>query len=102
VYPCQTRATRGEWGYHHAAYRCNRRARENNHDRTQIERCRNSEISTNILEGHVFEMIRETMLNPGNRHRGDTLQLVPESRIGSDGVAGTGICRPRNVVVVGS
>jgi site-specific DNA recombinase len=51
--------------YHHAAYRCNRRARENNHDRTQIERCRNSEISTQILEGKVFEMIRETMLDPG-------------------------------------
>jgi hypothetical protein len=50
--------------YHHAAYRCNRRARENNHDRTQIERCRNSEISTHILEGHVFEMIRETILDP--------------------------------------
>jgi site-specific DNA recombinase len=51
--------------YHHAAYRCNRRARENNHDRTQIERCRNSEISTHILEGQVFEMIRQTMLDPG-------------------------------------
>jgi hypothetical protein len=51
--------------YHHAAYRCNRRARENNHDRTQIERCTNSAISTHILEGHVFEMIRETMLDPG-------------------------------------
>jgi hypothetical protein len=51
--------------YHHAAYRCNRRARENNHDRTQIERCQNSAISTHILEGHVFEMIRETMLDPG-------------------------------------
>jgi hypothetical protein len=51
--------------YHHAAYRCNRRARENNHDRTQIECCRNSAISTHILEGHVFEMIRKTMLDPG-------------------------------------
>jgi hypothetical protein len=51
--------------YHHAAYRCNRRARENNHDRTQIERCPNSLISTHILEGQVFEMIRETMLDPG-------------------------------------
>jgi hypothetical protein len=51
--------------YHHAAYRCNRRARENNHDRTQIERCTNSMISTHILEGQVFEMIRETMLDPG-------------------------------------
>jgi hypothetical protein len=35
------------------------------HDRTQIERCTNSLISTHILEGHVFEMIRETMLDPG-------------------------------------
>jgi hypothetical protein len=51
--------------YHRAAYRCNHQARENNHDRTQIERCRNSLISTHILEGHVFEMIRETMLDPG-------------------------------------
>jgi site-specific DNA recombinase len=51
--------------YHHAAYRCNRRARENNHDRTQIERCTNSAISTHILERQVFEMIRETMLDPG-------------------------------------
>src|SRR6516225_3631523 len=51
--------------YHHAAYRCNRRARENNHDRTAIERCQNSEISTHILEGHAFEMIRATMLDPG-------------------------------------
>jgi hypothetical protein len=51
--------------YHHAAYRCNRRARQNNHDRTQIERGRNSLISTHILEGQVFEMIRETMLDPG-------------------------------------
>jgi hypothetical protein len=51
--------------YHRAAYRCNRRARENNHDRTAIERCRNSEISTHILEGHVFKMIRQTLLDPG-------------------------------------
>jgi hypothetical protein len=50
--------------YHQAAYRCNRRARENNHDRTQIERCTNSVISRHILEGKVFEMIRETVLDP--------------------------------------
>ena len=35
------------------------------HDRTQIERCRNSEIGTHILEGKVFEMIRDIMLDPG-------------------------------------
>jgi hypothetical protein len=51
--------------YHRAAYRCNQRARENNHDRTQIGRCSNSAISTHILEGQVFDMIRETMLDPG-------------------------------------
>jgi hypothetical protein len=47
-------------------YRCNRRARENNYDRTQIERCTNSVISTHILARHVFETSRETMLNSEN------------------------------------
>jgi hypothetical protein len=51
--------------YHRAMYRCNRRARENMHDRTRIERCRNSEIGTHILEGKVFELIREIILDPG-------------------------------------
>ena len=51
--------------YHRAMYRCNRRAQENMHDRTRIERCRNSEIGTHILEGEVFELIREIMLDPG-------------------------------------
>jgi hypothetical protein len=32
---------------------------------SRIERCRNSEIGTHILEGKVFEMIREIMLDPG-------------------------------------
>jgi site-specific DNA recombinase len=50
--------------YHRAVYRCNRRAQENMHDRTRIERCRNSEIGTHILEGKVFELIREIMLDP--------------------------------------
>ena len=49
--------------YHRSVYRCNRRARQYAHDLTQ--RCRNSEIGTHILEGKVFEMIRETMLDPG-------------------------------------
>jgi hypothetical protein len=51
--------------YHRAVYRCNRRAQENMHDRTQIERCRNSEIGTHILEDKVFEMMRQIMLDPG-------------------------------------
>ena len=35
------------------------------HDRRRSERCRNSEIGTHILEGKVFELIREIMLDPG-------------------------------------
>ncbi len=50
--------------YHRSVYRCNRQAQENMHDRTRIERCRNSQIGTHILEGKVFEMIREIMLDP--------------------------------------
>src|SRR5258708_35312998 len=34
------------------------------HDRTQFERCGNSEIATHMLEGKVFEMIEATMLDP--------------------------------------
>jgi site-specific DNA recombinase len=55
--------------YHQAVYRCNRRAQENMHDRTRIERCRNSQISTHILEGKVFEMIREVMLDTATLRR---------------------------------
>jgi hypothetical protein len=33
------------------------------HDRSRIERCRNPQISTHILEGKVFELIRETMVD---------------------------------------
>jgi hypothetical protein len=39
------------------------------HDRTRIERCRNSQISTHILEGKVFEMIREVMLDTAKLRR---------------------------------
>ena len=50
--------------YHRSVYRCNRRARQYGHDLTQIERCRNSEIGTHILEGKVFEMTREIVIDP--------------------------------------
>jgi site-specific DNA recombinase len=55
--------------YHQAAYRCTRKSAENNHDRKQIKRCPNSAISTHILEGKVFEMIREVMLDPARLRR---------------------------------
>jgi site-specific DNA recombinase len=50
--------------YHQALYRCIRQSAENNHDRKQIKRCPNSQISTHILESKVLEMIRETMFDP--------------------------------------
>jgi hypothetical protein len=50
--------------YHHASYRSNRQASENVHDRRRIKRCGNSRISTHILEGKVWEMIEETLLDP--------------------------------------
>jgi site-specific DNA recombinase len=55
--------------YHQAAYRCTRKSAENNHDRKQIKRCPNSAISTHILEGKVFEMVREVMLDPARLRR---------------------------------
>jgi hypothetical protein len=39
-------------------------ARENRYDRSQIDRRSNSRINTHILEGKVFELIRDTMLDP--------------------------------------
>ncbi len=52
--------------YHQSSYRCIRRAEQNQHVKNRIEQpCRNSTIATHILEGKVFEMIRETMLDPG-------------------------------------
>ena len=36
-----------------------------NRHRRQGLRCRNSEIGAHILEGKVFEMIRETIIDPG-------------------------------------
>jgi hypothetical protein len=51
--------------YHSSTYRCNRRARENMHDRTQIDHCTNSSIATHILEAEVCRLIAETMIDPG-------------------------------------
>jgi site-specific DNA recombinase len=68
--------------YHQAVYRCIHRARKNAHHRTQIKHCGNSAISTHILEGKVFEMIRETMLHPAKlRRRIDTGEGLDDQRI---------------------
>jgi site-specific DNA recombinase len=50
--------------HHKAAYKCNRRAKEAMHSPALIQRCRNPEIQTHMLEAKVFEMIREVMLDP--------------------------------------
>jgi site-specific DNA recombinase len=50
--------------YHFSAYRCNHRARENMHDRTQIDHCTNSSMATHILESEVCRLIAETMIDP--------------------------------------
>jgi site-specific DNA recombinase len=50
--------------HHKAAYKCNRRAKEAMHSPALIQRCRNPEIQTHMLEAKVFEMIREIMLDP--------------------------------------
>ena len=43
---------------HKAAYKCNWRVRQLEHDAKLVERCRNPEVATHLLEGKVFEMIR--------------------------------------------
>src|SRR5262249_18721095 len=45
--------------------RCNHRARENMHDRAQVEHCTNSSIATHILEAQACRLIAETMIDPG-------------------------------------
>jgi hypothetical protein len=45
--------------YHKSAYKCCWRHNESAHDRSQIERCGNPEVSTHLLEEKVFEMIQE-------------------------------------------
>jgi site-specific DNA recombinase len=50
--------------FHKAAYECKWRSRENTHARDRIERCRNPEIATHLLEDKVFELIRDVMLDP--------------------------------------
>jgi site-specific DNA recombinase len=52
--------------YHQSSYRCTRRAEQTQHVKKRVERpCGNSSIATHVLEGKVFEMIRETLLNSG-------------------------------------
>jgi site-specific DNA recombinase len=50
--------------FYKAAYKCNWQRTEIMHAKTSIERCRNPEISTKLLEPFVFEVINEILIDP--------------------------------------
>jgi site-specific DNA recombinase len=60
----ETRKSGEQRVVHKSAYECLSRGKENMHSRKLIDRCRNSEIATHLLEDNVFEMIRNFMLDP--------------------------------------
>jgi site-specific DNA recombinase len=64
--------------YHNAFYRCNRQAGSFYHEPSQREPCTNARIATHILEGKVFELIAETMIDPG-KLRGCIAESTTES-----------------------
>ena len=69
---------------HKAAYKCNWRVRQLEHDAKLVERCRNPEVATHLLEGKVFEMIRETMFDPSKLR---ACVQAPAKRDGERGIA---------------
>jgi site-specific DNA recombinase len=64
--------------YHNSFYRCNRQAGSFYHEPAQRERCTNSRIATHILETKTFELIAETMIDPG-KLRGCISESTTES-----------------------
>src|SRR5271165_3236396 len=69
---------------HKAAYKCNWRVRQLEHDAKLVERCRNPEVATHLLEAKVFEMIRETMFDPSKLR---ACVQAPVKRDGERGIA---------------
>ncbi len=69
---------------HKAAYKCNWRVRQLEHDAKLVERCRNPEVATHLLEGTVFEMIQETMFDPSKLR---ACVQAPVKRDGERGIA---------------
>jgi site-specific DNA recombinase len=49
--------------FHCAAYKCTTVFSMGQHDPTQTKRCRNSKVSTHIVEGKVLEMIQDVMFD---------------------------------------
>jgi hypothetical protein len=62
------------------AYRCNRHAREGMARSKTIKRCRNSTVATHILEGTVFDMIRDVMFDPAKLRRCMGESAAPDDR----------------------
>jgi len=50
--------------FHCAVYKCVTILNANQHDPAQRKRCRNSKVSTHIVEEKVLEMIRDVMFDP--------------------------------------
>jgi Recombinase len=70
--------TSGRAVYHRAAYACLWRIKENTHSRYRLDRCRNSEIATYLLEDKVFQLIREFMLEPRKLRRCFKFTAMPD------------------------
>jgi site-specific DNA recombinase len=50
--------------YERAAYQCNSKVKARMHHENQVKHCHNSTVGTHILEGKVFDIIRQIILNP--------------------------------------
>jgi site-specific DNA recombinase len=50
--------------YHKSAYKCNARTAEGYHARANVERCRNKEVATHLLEDAVFDIVQKQMFDP--------------------------------------
>jgi site-specific DNA recombinase len=74
-----TKRKSGRAVYHRAAYVCLWRAKENSHSRYRLDRCRNSEIATHLLEDKVFELIREVMVDPRKLRACFKFTALPDS-----------------------
>jgi hypothetical protein len=74
-----TKRKSGRAAYHRAAYVCLWRAKENSHSRYRLDRCRNSEIATHLLEDKVFELIREVMVDPQKLRACFKFTALPDS-----------------------
>jgi site-specific DNA recombinase len=50
--------------YHRVSYKCNKRHHAQMHVRIKMAKCMNPEINAAVIEYHVFEAIKQSMLDP--------------------------------------